>query len=127
LRQNLRTFRLDRITSLEQTEHSFARPEDFDVLGYLLNSVAVFPGTEQIEVLMETTLEHAQEVIPLIMGTVEQTERGVIFRRATNQLVWIAHALINLDFPIRIIKPVELRDLIQQIAMRALQITGDEV
>ena len=125
LRQDLRIFRLDRITALEPREQSFELPADFDVLGYVLRSVALIPEIDQVEVLMETTMERAQEVISQVMGTIEPSENGVIFRRAANQLEWIAHLLIALDFPVHVIRPVELRDLIRQLGKKALQMVGE--
>jgi predicted DNA-binding transcriptional regulator YafY len=126
LRQDLRTFRLDRIVALEAREETFERPEDFDVLAHVLKSIVSWPGTNQVEVFLETTLERAQEVIPPVMGTLEPTENGVIFRRSASQLEWIAHILVSLDFPVRVLAPPELRDLLRQMARRALQMVGDE-
>lgn len=126
LRQDLRTFRLDRIVALEPGEGSFERPEDFDVLGHVLSSIVMMPGSDQVEVLMKTSLERAQQVIPPIIGTLEESEEGVIFRRAASHLEWIALVLIRLDFPVIVIAPVELRELIRQIGMKATQIAGDE-
>jgi predicted DNA-binding transcriptional regulator YafY len=126
LRRDLRTFRLDRIVALEPGERSFERPADFDVLAHVVNSVALLPGTEQVEVLMDTSIDHARQVVPPILGTVELSENGVIFRRSASQMEWTAHFLLNLDFPVHVIKPVELRDKLRQIAARARQIVGDE-
>jgi predicted DNA-binding transcriptional regulator YafY len=125
LRQDLRTFRLDRITALEPLEHSFERPEDFDVLAHVLNSIGSWPGTEQIEVRMETTLEQAQQVSAHLLGTLEPAENGFIFRRAANQLEWVAHVLLNLDFPVHVVQTVELRQMIRQMAVRARRMVGE--
>jgi predicted DNA-binding transcriptional regulator YafY len=126
LRQDLRTFRLDRIIALEPLEQHFERPHDFDTLGHVLNSIALMPGTEQIEVLMKTSMERAQQVISPIMGSLEPSENGVIFRRSATQLEWFAYMLLQLNFPIQVIKPVELRDAIRQLAKKASQIVEDE-
>lgn len=126
LRQDLRTFRLDRIIRLEFREHTFERHADFDVLEHVLNSITLMPGTSQVEVLMKTSLEHAQEVLPPHLGALEVSEQGVIFRAAASQIKWIAHVLIHLDFPVVIIQSVELRDLLRQIAVKAFQIVGNE-
>jgi predicted DNA-binding transcriptional regulator YafY len=124
LRRDLRTFRLDRILSLEPGTGSFERPEDFDVLGHVLTAIAQTPGPESVEVLIETTLEHARQVIPGVLGTLEETEQGVIFRRTASQLPWVAGVLITLDCPVTIIRPAELRELIQRMGQRALEIAG---
>jgi predicted DNA-binding transcriptional regulator YafY len=126
LRRDLRTFRLDRIVALEPRDQSFERPADFDVLGYVLNSVALMPETDQVEVLLETTIDHAQEVITPVMGSLESSDKGVIFRRAANQLQWIAHILISVDFPVYVIRPPELRDEIRKLGRKALEIAGDD-
>jgi predicted DNA-binding transcriptional regulator YafY len=126
LRQDMRTFRLDRILALEPGEQSFERPDDFDMLGYVLASVASMPGTYQVEAMLKTSFEHAQQVICAALGTLELSEKGVIFRRAVHQLEWIAHFLLGLDFPVVIIQPAELRDTLRQMAAKALQMVGDK-
>ncbi len=126
LRQDLRTFRLDRIVRLEMNGQAFEHPDNLDVLEYVLNSVAMMPGTAQVEVIMETSIERARQVIQPIMGTLEPSEQGVIFRRAASQLEWVAHFLISLDFPVHVVKPVELRDMLRKMAANALRIAGSE-
>lgn len=127
LRRDLRTFRLDRIVALEPIEQSFERPEDFDVLGHVLSSLSSWPGTDQVEVLMRTTMECAQQVTKHLMGTLEQSEEGIVFRRAAYQLEWVALFLLSLDFPVLVIQPVELRDMLRQMTAKALQMVGDDV
>ncbi|MEO8393293.1 MAG: YafY family protein [Chloroflexota bacterium] len=126
LREDLRTFRLDRIVALETVEASFERPENFDALKQVLQSLMTWPGTEQVEVLLKTTLEHARESIPAEMGTFEETADGVIFRRAAYRLEWTAYALLQLDFPIVVRQPAELREILRKIASKALQIVNGE-
>jgi predicted DNA-binding transcriptional regulator YafY len=126
LRQDLRTFRLDRIISLDTREQVFERPAAFDSLAFVLNSISLLPGSDQIEVVLETTLERARELIPPILGTLEQGEQGVIFRRAVSQLEWIAHMLMAFDFPVHVIQPVELKNVIREMALRALAMVSDD-
>jgi predicted DNA-binding transcriptional regulator YafY len=121
LRQDLRTFRLDRIVALQILNHPFTRPDDFDALAHVLSSIALWDGIEHIEVLLQTSMERAQEVISPVMGTLEQAENGVIFRRTATQLEWIAFILVNLDFPVHIIRTNKLREMIRQIGNKALR------
>ncbi|MEP6989081.1 MAG: YafY family protein, partial [Chloroflexota bacterium] len=44
LRQDLRTFRLDRITTLEMNTTRFERPQNFDTLEHVMKSLAFVPG-----------------------------------------------------------------------------------
>lgn len=126
LRHDLRTFRLDRITALEGLDRAFVRPDDFDVLEHVLNSLFSRPGTEQVEVLMKTTLEHARQVTSPDMGTLEEAEQGVIFRRAAQHLEWVAFFLMCLDFPVVVIQPAALRETLQQMAAKAVQMVNDQ-
>jgi predicted DNA-binding transcriptional regulator YafY len=122
-RRDVRTFRLDRIITLEPLERTFERPEDFDVLGYVLASLFSRQGTEQVEVLMKTTLEQARQVVSPDIGTLEETEQGVIFRRGAFHLEWVAFFLMCLDFPTVVIRPDALRETLRKMAMNALQMT----
>lgn len=119
LRQSLRTFRLDRITELAPTDATFERPADFDALAHVMHSITTMPGAEQLEVVLETTMEHARELLPPYMGTLEATDAGVIFRRPATQLEWIAHVLLNADCPARIVQTGALRELVRRIGERA--------
>lgn len=122
LRHDLRTFRLDRITALEPREQIFERPDDFDLLNHVLTSIVSLPGEEQIEVLLETTMEQASELISPVLGTLEQAEKGIIFRRAASSIEWVAHILLLADFPVHILRGDSLRERIRQLAARAGQI-----
>jgi predicted DNA-binding transcriptional regulator YafY len=127
LRHDLRTFRLDRILALEPREQQFERPEKFDILEHVLDSIVQMPGIAQIEVLLETSMEIAQQAIPPIIGSLEPSEKGVIFRRAASQLEWVAHVLLNLDCPVHIVQNDELRQMIRQLGTRALQMVGNDL
>jgi predicted DNA-binding transcriptional regulator YafY len=126
LRDDLRTFRIDRIVGLEPLECSFERPADFDALAHVLSSLVAIPGPYQVEVLLETTLEHAQQAIPPAVGAVEETKEGLILRRPVRQLEWMAYFLIGLDFPVMVKQPEELREVIRQIARNLLHMAGDD-
>ncbi|MCI0708615.1 MAG: YafY family transcriptional regulator [Chloroflexi bacterium] len=123
-RQDLRTFRVDRMLALELIDEHFERPADFDVLNHVLTSVAFIPGAQAVEVVLKTSIERAREHIPPIMGTLEESGEDVIFRRTASQLDWIAHVLLGADFPVFVKQPDELRDLLREMAAKALQMAG---
>jgi predicted DNA-binding transcriptional regulator YafY len=127
LREGLRTFRIDRIAALEPLEASFERPADFDVLSHVLNSLASIPGPYQVEILLKTSLEQARQAIPPAVGTLEETEEGILLRRAVRELEWMAYFLIGLDFPVEIKEPEALREVMRRIAKSLLGMTGDEM
>jgi predicted DNA-binding transcriptional regulator YafY len=122
MRQDVRTFRLDRIIKAEPRDQTFERPEGFDVVGRVMGSLAHVAGAQDVEVVLATSLEHAQRIIPPNKGTLEAVPEGVLYRRTTSQLEWIAQMLLSLDVPAHVIKPLELRTLLRTIAERALRI-----
>ncbi|MEM8532483.1 MAG: YafY family protein [Chloroflexota bacterium] len=123
LRQTLRTLRVDRIQQMELTERVFARPSDFDAVAHVVKSLHNPPGIASVEVLFMTSLEEAQRSIPPELGRLEVVDEGVMFRRPAYRLEWIASMMLSLDFPIRIIQPPILKDMIRKLGEKALQIT----
>ncbi|MCA0453151.1 MAG: YafY family transcriptional regulator [Chloroflexi bacterium] len=124
LRNDVRTFRLDRIVALLMTHERFERPVDFNVLDKVLDSVVMMPGGNQVEVILKTTLENAQKTIPSHLGTLEETDDGVILRRGTSEMHWIAFFLLSMDFPVQVIQPAELIELLKRMGNRAHEIAA---
>ena len=116
LREDIRTFRLDRITALTPQAATFTRPEPFDALAALMKSLAETPGQYTIEVLLSTTLENANQRIPRSLGVLEETTHGILLRCNFQSLEWIAHFLTGLGCPIHVIRPIELRQALYNLA-----------
>ena len=124
LRQDLRTFRLDRIQSISQRDEIFDDPGSIDLLGYVMRAFANVPGQYQVEILLKTTLEIAQARIPSYLGTLETCADGIIMRRAVTNLEWVAMLLLSFDFPVEVKQPDELRSVLRGIADTANRIAG---
>jgi len=122
LRQDLRTFRLDRIQSILRQAETFDDPGSVDLLSYVLAAIASVPGRYQVEVLLRTTMDTAQAHIPAYIGTLETCTEGIIMRRAANNLEWLAMILLSFDFPVEVRQPDELRSIFRRIADRANRI-----
>ncbi len=127
LRDDLRTFRIDRIIELEASDQSFERPPDFDALQHVLDALATMPGLYPIEIILHGTMEQVHEILALTAGTLEETDDGIIWRRETYELKWIAHQLLQFDFPITIRQPPELREMMYNLATKALRMSGNPV
>jgi predicted DNA-binding transcriptional regulator YafY len=126
LRQAMRVFRLDRILDAVAEETTFARPETFDCLQYLLESFAAVQWGYPIEVLLETTMENARRCIPPGSAIFEQTARGVVIRSHTERLDMVARNLLLLECPFLIRRPSELRDALRTIAAEAAALAERE-
>ncbi|GAC1630826.1 MAG: YafY family protein [Ktedonobacteraceae bacterium] len=116
LRQGLRVFRLDRVRSAEMSKDTYIRPLDFDSLAYITRSIAMTPATWLVDVLLETTLEEAQQKVPPALATLEQAADGVVFRCYVMQLEWIAYFLAGLDCPVIVRQPSELGEVLHRLA-----------
>src|SRR2546421_12795898 len=78
LREDLRVFRLDRVLQAEIGQDGYTRPTDFDCLAYVTRSIALTPAGWLVDVLLETTLEEAQHMVPPALATLEQAPNGVV-------------------------------------------------
>jgi predicted DNA-binding transcriptional regulator YafY len=116
LRQDNRTFRIDRISAAETLEERFQVPGNVDPLDLVLGSIASIPGTYQIEVLLETALAHAVRIISPVYGRLEEEDGGVLFRSQLDDLDNFARYLVGLDVPFQIRQPGELRVAIGRLA-----------
>ncbi len=120
LRQDLRTFRLDRIRSIKAIDMIFERPKDFDVLQHVLDSIAQQPGSWTIEVRMQTTLEEARRVFPPYMALLREDGNAVVMRCYSNQLDWMAKWILRIPCPFVIVQPVELRQMVKNEAQKII-------
>lgn len=116
LRAGVRSFRLDRIGSLETLDEAFERPAEFDALGYLVRSVATLPRAWTVEVLLKTTLERAQAQFFDTAGVFEQLDEGVLMHNQSDDIAWFARQLAGLPFGFEIRKPPELRRAVRECA-----------
>ncbi len=124
LRQDLRTFRLERILSISKHDETFDDPGSVDLLGFVLSAIANVPGPYQVEVLLRTTMDTAQAHIPGYIGTLETCAEGIIMRREATNLEWVAMLLLSFDFPVEVKQPDELRSILRRIADTANRIAG---
>lgn len=124
LRQDLRVFRLDRISVVEMRTETFDRPLDFDCVDYVLRSLANTPATWQVEVLLETTLEEARYMMSPAMAQLESVPEGVMMRCSVGHLEGMAHFLAGLECPYVVLTPPELRNALRNLAVRVEQMAA---
>ncbi|MDI4635697.1 YafY family transcriptional regulator [Pelomonas sp. V22] len=121
LRRDLRSFRLDRVQSVEALPASFGRPEGFDVLAWLRESIATLPRSHAIELLLQTDLATARRALPYPeLGVLSEARGGVRLRGQADDLASMARSLAGLPFAFRILKPVALRRALAEHARELL-------
>ena len=117
LRNDLRLFRLDRVTGVEALTEPFVRPEKFDVLATVLKALGSVPREMALEVVLHTTMDQARWQISARIATIEErAEGGLLLRGYTHNLEWTAHLLAGLGCRLEIVAPDALRDALRNHA-----------
>lgn len=124
LRRGLRSFRLDRVHSANALETTFDRPEKFDALAYLRQSIAAIPRAHSVEVLLDTDMATAQREVAWMFGLLEWTEEGVLLRAQVEDLNWCARELARLPFGFSVRTPAALRGALMRISKRLGKLAG---
>jgi predicted DNA-binding transcriptional regulator YafY len=119
LRQDVRVFRLDRMLGATLADEVFTRPDGFDSLRYVLDSLAGAPWGWSVEVLLEISMEDARQRIPPGNALLEQEDGGVVLRTHIDRLDWMARMLLMLGISFIIRKPDELRVALRAVAAEA--------
>jgi predicted DNA-binding transcriptional regulator YafY len=119
LRQAIRVFRLDRVTSLSPVPETFSRPVGFDSLTVVMESLAMAPWGWEVVVLLETTLETVEQQLPPGWAILEEVAGGILLRGQYDRLDWIAAQLLLLNCPLTVRQPQELIEALRVLGERA--------
>ncbi len=123
----VRTFRVDRISTAEPGTGTFDTPPDFDPAQHVLTTIAETPHRHQVSVRIQSTPEHIHTVFPASVAILEKMTTGdadpswVRARIRAQRLDWIPPLLAALDRPFVIERPDTLRDLVRALARRLTQ------
>jgi predicted DNA-binding transcriptional regulator YafY len=109
LRQDLRSFRLDRIIRINTIDAHFERPEGFDPLAHMMKAIATMPRKYAFELLLKTDINTAQKEVFDVLGVLEADKDGVIMRGSVEDLDWLARQISIFSFDFAVRKPEELR------------------
>lgn len=126
LRNDLRTFRLDRIVAVEPLPDTFVRPVDFDSLAYVRQALATMPGTWTVELLLPIGVAEAERRVPPRLAAIEETSEGTLMRFVGEDLDWIARALIGWGMPFTVRNPPELRAALAKLAVEIAALAEGE-
>ena len=121
LRQDLRTFRLDRVKETRLLEDTFEPPPDFNALEHVLHSIASMPGSWAVNILLKTSMEKVRRYITADMAHLEAVGEGVTMTCNTNNIEWMARFLLSTGFQLRVYEPDELYQAMREIALSVLQ------
>ena len=109
-------FRLDRISQVELREQTFERPEAFDSVAVVEETLAQTPERWEVEVLLKLSLAEARKRVPRAMATLEAVPGGVLMRCKVQRFSWFAPFLAGLRCELVVHSPPELRDALREFA-----------
>lgn len=118
LRNDVRTFRLDRVLSADLCPETFQPPADFNPVEHVERALAATPGVYQVEVLLQASLEQVRQQIPAALGDLVETTEGVLLQCFAQNLHWMAGFLAGLTLPITILQPDALREELRYLIAR---------
>ncbi|WP_433437807.1 helix-turn-helix transcriptional regulator [Nonomuraea sp. CA-141351] len=119
----IRTFRLDRISSVVPGTASYEIPEESDPVRQVTASLAQVPYAHIVEVILHAPLAEASRRIPPSVATLTETPDGVLLRTRAESLDGMAAMLAGLGFPFTILSPQELRTAVRRLAECLLEQT----
>src|SRR5438874_4993554 len=122
LRQDYRTFRLDRIQQAEVLEEPFERADGFDCWAYVMKQYGESSARWHIEVEFQAALYTVQQKIPTSYGRLSATPTGVLFQSHVDELEGQARYLMSLNLPFVIHNPPELREALLRLSEQMVQI-----
>lgn len=115
-REEVRTFRVDRVMAVERRAERAIPPEDFDAVEHVSRSLARVPWRQECEVLLDATLEEARCRVGPTWGELEEVDGGVLLRAGATDLAYMARNLVSLGFDFRVVSPDGLRDALRELA-----------
>ncbi len=123
LRRALRSFRLDRVLGVRPLALHFERPQSFDALHFLKDSIATLPRAHAVEVLLKTDLATAQHELYSAFGVLQCVDEGVLLKSQSDNLDWTARELSRLPFGFAVHEPPGLLTALSAQARRLLAIS----
>ncbi|WP_152192451.1 helix-turn-helix transcriptional regulator [Georgenia satyanarayanai] len=117
-RDDVRTFRLDRIASVAQGEGSYDVPADFDARTQVTSGIAAVRWAHEVRVLLRTTRAEAAERLPPSVGRLSEHTDGVLLETRAEHLDGMARMLAGLGWDFEVLTPDALREEVLALADR---------
>lgn len=123
LREDRRTFRIDRIRRVDVLDDTFEPPEELDIIAAIEESLAMSWQNWQVEIEVEASPEDVRRDLPRQLVIIDELGNGRCrLRSTTSNLEWFAWRIAALTYPMTIISPPELRETFRTCAARLTEI-----
>ncbi|HEY7885549.1 MAG TPA: YafY family protein, partial [Cellvibrionaceae bacterium] len=123
LRKALRSFRLDRLDQVELLPAYFGKPEDFDAVAHLQQSIATIARAQAVNVELKASRKQAEMALGKKIGLLVEEGDKLYLRTQTDSLDWLASRLCGLYFDFIIHEPNALRLAVKNRAKQLLKLT----
>lgn len=108
-RDDVRTFRLDRIAAVRQGEGGYDVPADFDARTQVVSGIAAVRWSHEVSVVLRTSLADAVERLPASVGRLSEHVDGVLLQARAERLDGMARMLAGLGWDFEVVAPDALR------------------
>jgi predicted DNA-binding transcriptional regulator YafY len=124
-RDDLRTFRVDRMSRVALDERAAREPpQDFDAVAHVRTSLARVPWPWEVEVVLDLQLEQATARLPASLAELSDENGRTRLSIRVASLDWVAGLLAGLECDFEIVRPEELRASIESLARRLARIAS---
>jgi predicted DNA-binding transcriptional regulator YafY len=118
-RNDLRTFRVDRLTGVTVAPAAaLAQPDGFDPVAEVSRSLALVPWPWRVEVILDLSVEQAAERLPGTLAGLHDEQGRTRLTMRVSSLDWAAAILSGLQCEFTVVQPDELRASIRDLAER---------
>ena len=118
LRNDFRTFRLDRIIHHRLLDDTFVRVPGFSAQEFLWQSLSIAPGMWTAVILVDGEEQEIRSRIPPELGHVEPDGDRFRWECRVSDLEWMARVLMTVEFPMQVVGPPELHETLNTMAGR---------
>ncbi|MBN7795309.1 helix-turn-helix transcriptional regulator [Parahaliea mediterranea] len=124
LREDLRSFRLDRLANVEPLPGRFERPADFNAAEHLQDSMQKACRQYDVEVWLYTDMASASRHLGSSEAVLQQGEGGLLLSTRTDSYSWFAWWLAQLPCDFSVVSPDELKAAVRKRGERLLRSCG---
>jgi predicted DNA-binding transcriptional regulator YafY len=118
-REAWRTFRVDRMTDIRVTGHTFEPRPLADPAGFVAESISIAPFIYKAMVRVAAPAEQIAQRVPVDVGVVKPIgDNEASLELGAESLEWIAGYLVGLGVPFEVERPQELRDYVAALGRR---------
>jgi predicted DNA-binding transcriptional regulator YafY len=118
LRDQVRTFRLDRVESVRQVGAGRPPPVGFDPVDTVVAGIGAVAWATEVEVVLHAPPAQVRARLPRSVGSLDEHPDGTLLRARAERLDGMARMLAGLGWRFTMLRPEELRAEVRELARR---------